>query len=307
MSLLRRKPESLPKASKPDALFFGLIGVPRDPANQPTTPVVAFSERLVSSGFLRAIRYDDLHHLMIILAVVSRRPGEPVSDKQLAQATNASAKQVHVNLERLAKREWAGEPLLTPVRQRGGISYAISSLLFEPVATPPAPQRHRLDHPVQLEASPVEPIPRLASATDVVNASRDAHGRARADVERTMASDMGWDYPFRSPNEIRRLAEATTTSAVPTLPGNDLESALAAVGLTKAQIKTLANAYPAERISRQLAWLPYRRARNKASFLFAAVRSDYTRPDELAMDQSKQPPAEPSGNKLPAPPATPKT
>lgn len=48
------------------------------------------------------------------------------------------------------------------------------------------------------------------------------------------------------------------------------------VGLRKA--RSLVNEYPAERIERQLRWLPLRAARRPASLLISAIENDYDPP-----------------------------
>ncbi len=55
-----------------------------------------------------------------------------------------------------------------------------------------------------------------------------------------------------------------------------LELAHLGVGLRKA--RSLVDEYPAERIERQLKWLPLRAARRPASLLISAIENDYDPP-----------------------------
>lgn len=60
----------------------------------------------------------------------------------------------------------------------------------------------------------------------------------------------------------------------------DLRRALAEVGLEPAQVEHLVRAFPAERIQRQLVWLPARQARKPAAFLIRAIEQDWEAPRE---------------------------
>lgn len=53
---------------------------------------------------------------------------------------------------------------------------------------------------------------------------------------------------------------------------------LEAVGLRPEQVQRLLTHFPAERVRRQLAWLPQRGARNPAAFLMKAVANDWEAP-----------------------------
>jgi len=62
----------------------------------------------------------------------------------------------------------------------------------------------------------------------------------------------------------------------------DLRQALAHVGLEPMQVEHLLRTCPAERIGRQLAWLPAREARNPAALLIRAIEQDWEAPKEAA-------------------------
>ena len=57
-----------------------------------------------------------------------------------------------------------------------------------------------------------------------------------------------------------------------------MKALLLQVGLLPEQAETLLNAYDPLRIRRQLAWLPYRGAKNPAGMLLAAVKDNYEIP-----------------------------
>lgn len=62
----------------------------------------------------------------------------------------------------------------------------------------------------------------------------------------------------------------------------ELGRALQEIGLNPAQIAALVAQYPAERLHRQLAWLPARKAHNPAALFFRAVEGDWAAPKEPA-------------------------
>jgi hypothetical protein len=60
-----------------------------------------------------------------------------------------------------------------------------------------------------------------------------------------------------------------------------LQRTLLKIGLTPEQADRLLTSYPHERIRRQLEWLPLRGAKNRASFLIAAITHDYGPPQSM--------------------------
>jgi hypothetical protein len=62
----------------------------------------------------------------------------------------------------------------------------------------------------------------------------------------------------------------------------DLATDLERVGLDAEQIQSLRQRFPAERIRRQLDWLPHRQARNPAALLIRAIEQDWSAPREAA-------------------------
>jgi hypothetical protein len=71
--------------------------------------------------------------------------------------------------------------------------------------------------------------------------------------------------------------------SVPQLPpSNDLKALLERVGINTEQTVWLLQRFPAERIRRQLEWLPARQARNPAALLIRAIEGDWGAPREAA-------------------------
>jgi hypothetical protein len=65
-------------------------------------------------------------------------------------------------------------------------------------------------------------------------------------------------------------------------PALDLATDLERAGLDAEQIQSLLQRFPAERIRRQLDWLPRRQARNPAALLIRAIEQDWSAPREAA-------------------------
>jgi hypothetical protein len=83
------------------------------------------------------------------------------------------------------------------------------------------------------------------------------------------------DPPASVSPTAERPAEPAPPPAAP-----DLSPALAAVGLEAEQIEALLQHFPAERIRRQLDWLPHRQARNPAALLIRAIEQNWSAPRE---------------------------
>jgi hypothetical protein len=69
-------------------------------------------------------------------------------------------------------------------------------------------------------------------------------------------------------------------AARPAGEAQQLAPALEGVGLDAEQIEALLQRFPAERIRRQLDWLPHRQARNPAALLIRAIEQNWSAPRE---------------------------
>lgn len=54
------------------------------------------------------------------------------------------------------------------------------------------------------------------------------------------------------------------------------------LGVVSSQVTRLLASYSLDQIEQQLRWLPFRKARNKASFIVTAIDNDYERPLTLS-------------------------
>jgi hypothetical protein len=94
--------------------------------------------------------------------------------------------------------------------------------------------------------------------------------------------------PTKSPvhPSIQGNAPVVTTSGAPVTiakTATSLRRRLENTGLTREQAEKLLMTYNRERIEQQLSWLPYRKAKNPAGYLLAAIEGHYREP--LALRQ----------------------
>jgi hypothetical protein len=85
-----------------------------------------------------------------------------------------------------------------------------------------------------------------------------------------------------APPEASGPTAADAGEPAPAAAPPDLATDLERVGLDAEQIQSLLQRFPAERIRRQLDWLPHRQARNPAALLIRAIEQDWSAPREAA-------------------------
>jgi hypothetical protein len=118
-----------------------------------------------------------------------------------------------------------------------------------------------------------------------------------AQVERQIAEQNDWDLPAQentveptpqagsSPSDM--TVSAPLSSSVDTVDQEGAEKhrqlrrQLENAGLTTEMANALLDRFDPVRIHRQLMWLPYRRVRNAAGFLIAAIKDYYAAPPRL--------------------------
>jgi len=220
---------------------------------------------------------------------------------QLARGMQASETKARTRLQRLARFHWEGQPLVREIPRTGGvyvytISHNVLSTPIESATTPHdtvADYDPQPDNDVRLVASgPVVPATagekhRLTVGDCVLALSRARYARPRAEVERQLATEMGWNYPFRSRreqmDEARAQANAATDASAdageqPTNAALERRARLTALGVPGRKADELLAAYSAEKVDRQLEWLPLRQAKNPARLIVAAIENDYRAP-----------------------------
>lgn len=221
---------------------------------------------LRTSGLLAALPADEVKTLVALLTFLSPNGDVKPTAPEVAKGLNVSESKAKDLLSRLVRFRWQSKPLVTTLwRETGMDGYALSREIVR-----------------YIEASPV---PRFASAPPyktagreaIIAASRAKYARPRADVERQIALLNGWELP-----------EGETGAGVGA-PEDYLRQRLMKLGVTAEQSELLLASFPAEEIERQIAWLPYRGAKNPASYLVAAITGNYEEPGLLRMRREQQP------------------
>lgn len=248
---------------------------------------------LRTSGLLAALPAEELKNLLFLLSYVNPNGDCMPTVTQLAQAMGVSTVKAHARMQRLIRFKWQGEPLAVFLRPVSGIDGYM-----------PNPRLIAYEHTAQpsQEAPDSRPPYRAAGRAAVIAYSRQHYARPRAEVEREMAQRMGWPLPEAAP-----LPEAVPPSTAANLPKDEAAPPLSApspapasgdsqaaqvrqrllnLGISSEQTDALLQRFDLLRIQRQLHWLPYRKVRNRAGFLVAAIEDNYEAPPALRQSGS---------------------
>ena len=265
---------------------------------------VAMTRQLRLSGLLLALPASEIRTLLLMLTFVSVSGRCSPTLTQLAHAMQSSEPKARTRLQRLTRFHWQGKPLVDeiPLRNSGVTLYAVSDAVLDtgqpqdppssPVSMPDREDEVAAAPDVLEEPGKIVPtgtVPAPGGIRSIIIArSRDRYARPREDVERQLAAEMGWSYPFRSRQE--EMEEAGIGTPVPDpesvtapLPENrtaalERRGRLMAVGVTGRQADDILARYGADRIDRQLDWLSMRKAKSPARFIVAAIEKDYEPP-----------------------------
>lgn len=211
---------------------------------------IAFSRGLHTSGFLATIPAEELKTLLGLLSFVTPNGFIAPNLAQLAQAFHLPSDKMKRRLERLLTTTWRDKPLIVQ-RNAGGLTTYSPQVDFLPVV-----------EEKQDDYLPGVSMRYVAGARETVVAnSRRYYARPRAEVEAVIEQQLSRGQP-----------------AVPSEETTHLRVRLENTGLTSEQARSLLERFDAERIRRQLAWLPYRHARNPAGLLLTAIEHDYEAP-----------------------------
>ncbi|MBV9865360.1 MAG: hypothetical protein JO316_08425 [Abitibacteriaceae bacterium] len=240
------------------------------------------TEVLRTSGLLLALPAEDLKNLLFMLTFLSPNGECLPTVQQLAQAMHISPLKVRARMMRLVKFRWHDEPLVVEVKRGGGLdAYSIHPKLVVYVHGEPTggqPTSQTLPHP---------PAGRAA----IIAHSREHYARPRAEVEAMINQQMDWtpappasDLGPQEPTGAA-TAESPPGTGAPSTPDSPQESAREQVrrrlwnlGMSLEQADYLLKHYELRCIQRQLRWLPYRKVRNPAGFLVAAIEDNYSAP-----------------------------
>ena len=209
-------------------------------------------EELRTSGLLHFLAPEDLKSLVYLLTFISPEGHCSVSLSILASAMKVPSPKVKARMHRLTEVKWQGDPLIIEVPHESGLfTYSLH------------PRLVAYEHLTVSEQHPTPPlnaaVPHTASKNRIVSYSRHHYARPRKEVERIIAQQMGHE------------GEETDEQS-------KLRTRLENAGLTGEQAKEVVLAHDADIIAQQLDWLPFRRAKNPAGYLLAAIEGGYGEP-----------------------------
>ena len=212
---------------------------------------------LRTSGLWAQLPPEDLHTLVLTLTFVAPNGWCRPTLLELAEAMRVSQAKARARVERLAGREWEGQPLLTRLPRPDGLdAYAPGRQVVgrEEASLPPA-HAH------------TAPPPPVAGKEAVVAHSRARYAKTREEVEAQIGAMMGWAPPDFA-GEDPAVAEGKHRAF----------KAMTDAGMPKEQALDLLARFDLGDVEKQLTWLPSRNAKNPARFLAAAVEGAYDAP-----------------------------
>ena len=212
---------------------------------------------LRTSGLWAMLPPEDLHTLILTLTFVAPNGWCRPTLLELAEAMRVSQAKAHARMERLAGREWEGQPLLTRLPRPDGLdAYAPGRQVVgrEEASLPP----------VHAHTAPPPPV---AGKEAVIAQSRARYAKTREEVEAQIGAMMGWTPPPFA-GEDPAIAEGKKRAF----------KAMTDFAMPREQALDLLARFDLGDVEKQLAWLPSRNAKNPARFLAAAIEGSYDAP-----------------------------
>ena len=237
---------------------------------------VQFAAPLRTSGLLGAMPPEGVRDLLMLLTFITPNGACSPRIEQLAEAMGVPINKARSRFERLANVRFQGQKLVIG-NQRASGSETYTPLPWL-VAVREDVESHRLGQ--------VPPVVFAAPRQVVIDHSRANYARPRAEVEREIERQLGHSRPLDA-SDVKMgdtpEAENQPTREPESAPSesDEIRRQLIGVGLLREQAETLLERHDLLSIRRQLAWLPYRGAKNPAGFLMAAVKDNYEAPPTL--------------------------
>lgn len=217
-------------------------------------------EELRTSGLLHDLPAEDLKSLVYLLTFLSPEGNCTVSLPILTSAMRASSHQVKERMHRLAEFRFQEMHIITEIKHESGLyTYSLH------------PRLVAYEHLTTSEPHSTSPIV-TGSRDRVIANTRTYYATPRAEAERIIAGQLGHAIPETD------IPEHDTPE---TDEQRKLRVRLENVGLTTDQATEVLSTYAADVIAQQLDWLPYRKAKNPAGYLLAAIDGGYKEPRAL--------------------------
>ena len=253
-----------PENQPPLSIVLERLDVTPDGRFRPAA-FVKLTQAFRKSGLLQALPPEELKSFLTLLSFLTPNGECSPALGQVAGAMRVSHGKARARMQRLAAVRFEAEPLVTLfTRGDGQEAYALRSTHI-PVLEQPL---------TEIKPEPLRGVPR----DRIIEYSRNRYAKTREEVERQIAEINGWDVPQdKAAHEIGQISK-TEISDGETPQLKDLRRRLLNVGIASEQTESLLSGFEAERIERQLQWLPFRHARNPSAYLVAAIVGDYEEP-----------------------------
>lgn len=218
---------------------------------------------LRTSRLLSELPARELQTLLCLLTFLSPNGEIVPSLPDIAHGLSVSEREARERLEHLIAFSWHGRQIA--MRLERDTALPAFSLCPDLIT------RHE-----QLPyVEPPEPPIKAASRAEIIARSRALYARPREVVEQQIAEQ----YQHAAP--LSEIPEDEAHAAV--------RGRLRAVGVVDEQVNILFRHYGLDAITKQLDWLPHRRANTPARYLIAAIQGDYQAPLGF---RHQEPPAE---------------
>jgi len=205
------------------------------------------TEEFRTSGLLHDLTPDDLKNLVYLLTFLSPEGNCTVSLPILTSAMRVSSHQVKERMHRLAEFRFQDTNVITEIKYESGLyTYSLH------------PRLVAYEHLTTSEPHSTSPII-TGSRERVIANTRKYYATPRVEAERMVAEQLGHD--IAETEEQRKL-----------------RIRLENVGLNTDQASEVLSTYATDVITQQLDWLPYRKAKNPAGYLLAAIEGGYKEP-----------------------------
>lgn len=231
---------------------------------------VCFKAELRTSGFWKLLPAPEFKDWLLLLSFLTPNGDCGASLEQLAEAMGVSRREARQRMGQLEAILWQEKPLLQKRwHEDGRVTYH------------PAPGLLRVEEEQKDARSTMPPIqvPAGGSRAAVIEHSRKAYARPRAEVEREIARINGWPEPLEDVTlEAAVAAKATGADEVSEEAEQAARQQLLRLGVAQEQVDDLMKKHDLLRVRQQLAWLSYREVRSRSGFIVAAIEGDYEPP-----------------------------
>lgn len=208
-------------------------------------------------GLLPALSDENVRTLLATIACVTANGRVETTPHRIADLLGVDARRARERLTRLSSVRYEREPVMRLRQTESGLE--MFSLSPHVLASRDAIQD---EVQVPVGSSGGGDAPALSRREVVIAHSRAAHAKPRAEVEREVLAQLGLQEP--------EVFDAS--------PEGDLRRRLAGIGMAREMATALIEEFGRDAVTRQLHWLPHRRAKDPARYLAAAVRGNYAEP-----------------------------